>query len=117
MIKRARAAVFHAAIVLISVSGVTQAYAGDCVARVVGVKPISQYNHAAGRGFLAVRSAPGGKQVGEVYRNDEVSVFGKRGKWYQVSCLEGRCMNPKWGPAFPEGWVHGGYLAIPHPCP
>ena len=69
MIKRARAAVFHAAIVLISISGVSQAYAGDCVARVVGVKPISQYNHARGNGFLAVRTGPGSsyQQIGEAF--------------------------------------------------
>ena len=42
-----------AALVLVTTSAA--AVAGDCTGYVVGVRPISQYNHAKGNGFLAVR--------------------------------------------------------------
>lgn len=116
---RTRGIVFLAAMISASIGWADISEAGECVGRVVGVKPISQYNHAKGSGFLAVRTGPGGKyrQVGEVYRGDEVAVFGRRGKWFHVNCLSGQCMNPLWGPAIPEGWVHGSYLRVPSPCP
>ncbi len=95
------------------------AMAGDCEGRVVGVRPISQYNHANGNGFLAVRSGPGGgyNQVGEVYRGDVLSVYGRVGKWYEVTCMAGRCTNPLWGPAYPQGWVHRNYVQVSGVCP
>ena len=69
------------------------AVAGDCTGRVVGVRPISQYNHATGSGYLAVRNGPGGsyRQIGELYAGDEVSVHDRRGNWYAVTCMSGRC--------------------------
>lgn len=95
------------------------AHAGDCTGHVVGVRPLSQYNHAAGNGFLAVRSGPGGKyrQVGELYAGDEISVYGRRGNWYEVTCMSGVCTNPLWGPAVPSGWVYGKYISIGGVCP
>jgi uncharacterized protein YraI len=95
------------------------ARAGDCTGFVVGVKPISQYNHAAGNGFLAVRTGPGTKyrQVGEVYRGDEVSVYDRRGNWYAVTCMSGRCMNPLWGAPMPSGWVYKKYVNAGGVCP
>lgn len=95
------------------------ASAGDCTGTVVGVRPLSQYNHAAGRGFLAVRSGPGSsyQQIGEVYAGDEISVWQRSGRWYYVRCMSGRCTSPLWGPAVPTGWVYGNYLAIGGVCP
>lgn len=94
-------------------------WAGDCTGYVVGVRPVSQYNHAAGNGFLAVRSGPGTNysQHGEVYLGDEISVWERRGKWYYIACMAGRCENPLWGVANPQGWVYGGYLSIGGVCP
>jgi uncharacterized protein YgiM (DUF1202 family) len=95
------------------------AAAGDCTGYVVGVRPISQYNHAAGNGFLAVRNGPGGnyRQIGEVYAGDEVSVWDRRGNWYQIACMSGRCLNPLWGPASPQGWVSARYVDAGGVCP
>ena len=106
-----------AAVVLATVS--TGALAGDCTGYVVGVRPISQYNHAKGNGFLAVRSGPGSNyaQQGELYRGDEISVWERNGSWYYVACMSGRCQNPLWGPANPQGWVYGKYLSIGGVCP
>ncbi|WP_323036589.1 SH3 domain-containing protein [Pararhodobacter sp.] len=97
----------------------TPVNAGDCTGNVVGVRPISQYNHAAGRGFLAVRSGPGSgyQQIGELYAGDEISVWQRSGRWYYVRCMSGLCTNPYWGPAVPTGWVYGNYLSIGGVCP
>jgi len=86
--------------------------AGDCTGVVVGVRPLSQYNHAKGNGFLALRSGPGSSynQVGEVYRNDEYWVSERRGNWVFIGCMNGRCEAPLWGPAYPEGWAYAKYL-------
>jgi uncharacterized protein YraI len=91
----------------------------DCEGTVVGVRPISQYNHANGNGFLAVRTGPGGgyAQIGEVYRGDTLSVYGKSGNWYEASCMFGRCQNPLWGPPYPAGWVHKNYVKVRGYCP
>lgn len=93
--------------------------AGTCDGRVVGVRPISQYHHGSGAGFLAVRSGPGGKyrQVGEVYRGDWVEITDRRGNWYRASCQEGRCEDPLWGPSYPSGWVHRNYIRASGNCP
>ena len=95
------------------------AAAYDCEGTVVGVRPISQYNHANGNGFLAVRNGPGGgyAQTGEVYRGDTLSVYGKSGNWYEASCMFGRCQNPLWGPAYPAGFVHKNYVKVRGFCP
>lgn len=95
------------------------ASAGDCTGNVVGVRPVSQYNHATGRGFLAVRSGPGSanQQIGELYLGDEISVWQRSGRWYYVSCMSGRCTTPLWGQAGPRGWVYGNYLSIGGVCP
>lgn len=95
------------------------AAAGDCTGIVVGVKPISQYNHARGNGFLAVRTGPGSsyRQTGEVYRGDEVSVYDRRGNWYAITCMSGRCTDPLWGPAMPSGWVSKKYVNAGGVCP
>ena len=95
------------------------AFAGDCTGYVVGVRPVSQYNHAAGNGFLAVRTGPGSKyrQIGELYAGDEVSVWNRSGNWYQVACMSGRCMNPLWGQASPQGWVSKKYVKAGGVCP
>ena len=94
-------------------------FAGDCTGTVVNVKPISQYNHAKGNGFLAVRTGPGSKyqQVGEVYRGDEVSVWEKSGNWYMVACMSGKCTNPLWGTPSPQGWVSAKYVRAQGVCP
>ncbi|MBY6202814.1 SH3 domain-containing protein [Maritalea mobilis] len=93
--------------------------AGDCTGYVTGIRPISSYNHAAGNGFLAVRTGPGtgNAQIGELYLGDEVSVWARSGSWYRVQCMSGRCLNPLWGQANPNGWVHGRYLSIGGVCP
>ncbi len=96
------------------------AWAGDCTGIVVGVRPISQYNHAKGNGFLAIRSGPGGgyQQIGEVYAGDEVWVGERAGKWIYVGCMAGRCLdNPLWGPPMAQGWAYSGYLSIGGVCP
>ena len=95
------------------------ASAGDCTGYVVGVKPISQYNHARGNGFLAVRTGPGSsyQQIGEVYRGDEVSVYDRRGNWYAITCMSGRCTRPMWGTPMPSGWVSRKYVDARGVCP
>lgn len=95
------------------------ASAGDCTGYVVGVKPISQYNHARGTGFLAVRTGPGTsyQQIGEVYRGDEVSVYDRRGNWYAITCMSGQCMRPLWGQPMPSGWVSRKYVDARGVCP
>lgn len=95
------------------------ATAGDCTGYVVGVMPLSQYNHARGNGFLAVRTGPGSsyQQTGEVYRGDEVSVYDRRGNWYAITCMSGRCMQPLWGTPMPSGWVSRKYIDAAGVCP
>lgn len=96
-----------------------QAQAGDCTGWVVGVRPVSQYNHAAGNGFLAVRTGPSSnyQQISELYLGDEIAVWNRSGNWYQVQCMNGRCLNPYWGTPNPNGWVYGKYLNIGGVCP
>ena len=91
----------------------------DCEGTVGGVRPRSQYNHANGNGFLAVRTGPGGgyAQIGEVYRGDKLSVYGKSGNWYEASCMYGRCQDPLWGPPYPAGWMHKNYIKVRGYCP
>lgn len=95
------------------------AMAGDCTGRVVGVRPISQYNHATGSGYLAVRNGPGGsyRQIGELYAGDEVSVHDRRGNWYAVTCMSGRCERPFLGQPTPSGWAHRSYIRAGGLCP
>jgi hypothetical protein len=95
------------------------ASAGDCTGYVVGVRPLSQYNHARGNGFLAVRTGPGAsyQQTGEVYRGDEVSVYDRRGGWYAITCMSGQCMRPLWGTPMPSGWVSRKYIDAAGVCP
>jgi len=95
------------------------AQAGDCTGFVVGVRPLNQYNHARGNGFLAVRTGPGSRnrQIGELYLGDEIAVWSRRGRWYQVQCMSGRCNAPLWGMQSPNGWVYGRYLSIGGVCP
>ena len=95
------------------------AFAGYCTGYVVGVRPISQYNHYTGNGFLAVRTGPGTgyTQIGELYAGDEVSVWSRRGNWYQVACMSGRCTNPLWGTPSPQGWVYRKYISAGGVCP
>ncbi len=114
-----RSAALAATLALAAAAPLSAARAGDCEGTVVGVRSVSQYNHAAGNGFLAVRNGPGSgyRQVGELYRGDHVSAYDKSGKWYAVTCMWGRCTNPLWGPAYPQGWVHGGYLSLSGVCP
>jgi uncharacterized protein YgiM (DUF1202 family) len=93
--------------------------AADCTGYVTGVRPVSQYNHAAGNGFLAVRTGPGSgyRQFSELYLGDEIFVAQRSGNWYLVGCMRGRCMNPLWGEPNPYGWVYGRYLRIGGVCP
>ena len=95
------------------------ALAGDCTGNVVGVRPISQYNHAAGNGFLAVRSGPGTgyTQIGELYLGDEIAVWERQGNWLYVYCMAGRCQTPLWGNPTPQGWSYAKYLRIGGVCP
>ncbi len=95
-----------------------QAQNQPCEGVVVNVRPISQYNHAAGNGFLAVKAGPSGGSArqGELYAGDRVGVYGRQGKWYAVSCEAGRCENPLWGPAYPQGWSHVNYIRIVGAC-
>lgn len=103
---------------IVGLAGVSAGTAGTCEAQVVGVKSLTQYNHATGSGFLAVRSGPGGDyaQIGEVYLGDWSIVFEKRGNWYRIGCYEGRCTNPLWGVPSPEGWAYGKYLSVGGVC-
>lgn len=107
-----------AAAVALSALG-SPAAAADCTGFVVGVRPISQYNHAAGNGFLAVRAGPGTnyRQIGELYLGDQIAVWSRSGNWYRVQCMAGRCLNPLWGVPNPNGWVYGRYLNIGGVCP
>ena len=107
---------FAAALVAVSAGA---AQAGDCTGYVVGIRPVAQYNHAAGNGFLAVRTGPGTnyQQLGELYLGDEISVWDRAGSWYRVQCMSGRCLAPLWGQPNPNGWVYGGYLNIGGVCP
>lgn len=95
------------------------AVAGDCTGRVVGVRPLNQYDHAAGHGFLAVRTGPGTQhpQIGELYLGDEISVWDRSGRWYYVKCMSGQCQSPLWGQPAAQGWVYGRYLSIGGICP
>jgi hypothetical protein len=112
MVLSIRSALFILSVTCFASSQHGPASAGDCTGYVVGVKPISQYNHARGNGFLAVRTGPGSRyqQTGEVYRGDEVSVYDRRGNWYAITCMSGRCMQPMWGTPMPSGWVFGKYV-------
>lgn len=88
-----------------------------CTARVVGLRPLSHYDHAQGSGFLAVRAGPGSTfpQIGELYLGDSVVVGDRRGNWYAVRCSSGLCATPLWGEADPEGWAYGRFLHLD--CP
>lgn len=116
--KRLTVAVAIATVLLVAVPAVG-AMAGDCTGTVVGVQPLSRYDHRAGNGFLAVRSGPGAgyAQVGEVYAGDLVSVYDRRGRWYAVTCIEGTCTDPLWGPARSSGWVYRKYVRAAGVCP
>lgn len=94
-------------------------FAGDCTGYVVGVRPLTQYNHTKGHGFLAMRSGPGSnyQQFSELYLGDEVSVWERAGNWYHVQCIAGRCQSPLWGQANAHGWVYGKYLSVGGVCP
>ncbi|TCP22718.1 SH3 domain-containing protein [Rhodovulum adriaticum] len=107
-----------AAAALVALAGLP-AIAADCTGHVVGVKPITHYNHAAGNGFLAVRTGPGTNfpQLGELYLGDEFWVVDRQGKWFLVDCMTGRCRDPLWGAANPMGWVYGSYISIGGVCP
>lgn len=114
-----RRAVLAASMIGLAAFGSGPAAAGDCTGYVVGVRPVSQYNHARGSGFLAVRTGPGSsfQQIGEVYRGDEVSVYDRRGNWYAITCMSGRCTNPLWGAPVPSGWVSRKYISADGVCP
>jgi len=86
---------------------VVSADAGDCTGWVVGVRPLSQYNHNLGNGYLAVRTGPGSnyRQIGEVYLGDEISVWNRRGGWYEIYCMSGTCTHPLWGACVKRDWV------------
>ena len=109
----------RSAAVIAALALAAPAMAGDCTGYVVGVRPLSQYDHANGNGFLAVRSGPGSGygQVGELYLGDEIAVWDRRGNWYEVQCMSGGCMDPYWGDANPHGWVSGRYLSVGGVCP
>jgi uncharacterized protein YraI len=108
-----------ATLALVLVLAPTLAAAGDCTGHVTGIRPLSAYNHAAGNGFLAVRTGPGTQypQIGELYLGDEIAVWARNGNWYQVQCMSGRCVNPLWGQPNPNGWVSGRYLSVGGVCP
>lgn len=102
-----------------AVIGTLPALAGDCRGQVADVRPVLQYDHARGDGFLAVRAGPGAgfDQTGELYRGDDVTVLGREGNWFLVSCIAGQCQEPLWGPPLPQGWVYGRYLRLVGSCP
>jgi len=112
-----RSLLFAAAVVIGLPTG--SAMAGDCTGFVVGVAPISEYDRYSGAGFLAVRTGPGSgyEKIGEVYLGDEISVWSRRGNWYRIACMSGRCTNPLWGNPSPQGWAHGRYLNVDGVCP
>ncbi len=112
-------AAVSATTICLALAAAVPAAAGDCTGHVVGVRPISQYNHAAGNGYLAVRTGPGSnyRQTGELYAGDEVSVYDRRGSWLAVTCMSGRCNRPLWGDPSPSGWVHGRYIRAAGVCP
>lgn len=114
-----RALSIAAALLLGVFSGAAPVQAGDCTGFVVGVRPMSQYNPATGAGFLAVRTGPGTqfRQIGELYRGDEIAVWERQGNWYMVRCMSGRCLRPMRGDPRPTGWVFGRYLDIGGLCP
>lgn len=93
--------------------------AGDCTGYVVGLRPISKYNHASGAGFLAVRTGPGSgyQQISEYYLGDEIAVWERTGNWYHAMCMSGRCESPLWGQPNASGWVYGKYISIGGVCP
>ena len=117
-IRLTAAAVFLTAFMAVLMAVPETADAVTCNGKLVGVRPASQYNHASGRGYLAVRAGAGGgyQQLGEVYRGDIVAVYARHGKWFEVACVQGLCTNPLWGPAYPSGWVHGNYLSLAAAC-
>ncbi len=87
--------------------------ARECtLGRLVGVRSIRHYNRRRGSGFLSVRTGPSGgyQKVGELYAGDRVKVLGRRGGWYKVACLSGRCRSPRWGRRSPVGWSSGKYI-------
>lgn len=88
-----------------------------CTARVIGLRPLSHYDHAQGSGFLAVREGPGSTfpQIGELYLGDTVTIGDRRGNWYAVRCSGGLCATPLWGQPAPEGWAYGRFLHLS--CP
>jgi uncharacterized protein YgiM (DUF1202 family) len=106
-------------IIGLSLSSSSIAQAGDCTGIVIGVRPINLYNHVRGNGYLAVRSGPGSsyQQIGEVYLDDEISVWDRRGDWYAITCMSGRCEQPYWGNPVPSGWAYGRYLSFGGDCP
>ncbi|MCP3055233.1 SH3 domain-containing protein [Aurantimonas marianensis] len=116
---RTTSAVAAATLALTGLGVTSQALAGDCTGRVTGVRPISSYDHQSGAGFLAVRREPSARarQIGEVYAGDLVSVYDRSGNWYHVTCMEGDCENPYWGPANPSGWVSARYVRARGVCP
>ena len=57
------------------------------------------------------------QQIGEVYRGDEVSVYDRRGNWYAITCMSGRCTRPMWGTPMPSGWVSRKYVDARGVCP
>jgi len=114
--KRAHLGLAVMALACVTASG---AQAGDCTGNVVGVRPVTQYNHAGGNGFLAVRSGPGTgyAQIGELYLGDEISVWERQGNWLYVYCMSGRCQTPLWGNPTPQGWAYAKYLRVGGVCP
>ncbi|MCY0096031.1 SH3 domain-containing protein [Hoeflea ulvae] len=119
MISSAKSALFILSVIGIASASSGRAMAGDCTGYVVGVKPVSQYNHAKGNGFLAVRTGPGSsyQQTGELYRGDEVSVYDRRGNWYAITCMAGQCTQPLWGQPTPSGWASRSYIKAEGVCP
>jgi hypothetical protein len=117
MISGFRSLCFVAA--LCSANVAAPAMAGSCTGIVVGVGPFDRYSHETGVGFLAVRTGPGvdHTQVGELYPGDLVTVSARAGKWYEVGCMSGRCVEPVWGKTLPFGWASGYYLKLVGDCP
>ena len=56
---------------------------------------------AGGDGFLAVRSKPKGRKLGELYNGDKVAILGQRGAWYKVRTSSGLV-----------GWSHGDWVSV-----